>query len=165
MLATGCRTSEARALEWPDVHREYVHIKATLWEGARTDTKNHQEREVLLSNEAKRVLREQTETRFKGGNVFQTQYGNPYCLKHLTGFWKEACRLAGVRYRRPYTLRHTYASRALEADAAPGFIAAQMGDLVETVLRNYAHWNDKDRSRQELAKIEAHLASKKGAKR
>lgn len=59
-----------------------------------------------------------------------------------------------MRYRRPYTLRHTYASRALSAGVEPSWLAAQMGDRIETVLRHYARWIGGDADRRELAKLE-----------
>jgi len=38
-----------------------------------------------------------------------------------------------------YDFRHTFASIALEDGRAPTWVAEQMGDSVETVLRTYAH--------------------------
>lgn len=154
MAETGCRTSELRALKWEDVEDGAIRISGTLWEGEKVATKTSTVRRVLLTSKAVQILKRHTETRFTGGYVFQTTYGNPYDLKDLTAAFKAACEAAGVRYRRPYTLRHTYASRALTAGVEPSWLAQQLGDRLETVLRHYARWIGGERDAQELRKLE-----------
>jgi integrase len=41
--------------------------------------------------------------------------------------WLPALKKAGVRYRRPYQTRHTYASMMLTAGESPIWLANQMG--------------------------------------
>lgn len=154
MAEAGMRTGEACALQWSDVEDDALLVKATLWEGKRQATKTHQSRRVLLTREGKRILKEHTATRFVGTWVFVTSKGNPYSEEHLTEAFVGACERAGVRYRRPYTLRHTYASRALSAGVEPSWLAAQLGDRIETVLRHYARWIGGERDKNELAKLE-----------
>ena len=154
MAETGLRTGEACALQWGDVEDDALVVRATLWEGKRQATKTHQSRRVLLTREAKRILKEHTATRFAGSWVFVTIKGNPYSEEHLTEAFVAACERAGVRYRRPYTLRHTYASRALTAGVEPSWLASQLGDRIETVLRHYARWIGGERDKNELAKLE-----------
>ena len=160
MSETGMRTGEVCALQWSDVEPDALIVQATLWKGQRRSTKTHQSRRVLLTSTAKRLLKEHTATRFAGTWVFVTQYGNPYSEEHLTDAWREACDRAGVRYRRPYTLRHTYASRALSAGVELAWLAEQLGDRLETVLRHYARWiGSADRDAKELAKLEGNWQS------
>ena len=86
--------------------------------------------------------------------MFTTIKGNPYSEEHLTEAFKAACERSGVRYRRPYTLRHTFASKALSAGVEVAWLAQQLGDRVETVLRHYARWIGSDeRDARELAKL------------
>lgn len=154
MLHTGCRTGELQALEWSDVADAELSIAATIWKGERRPTKTSRARRVKLTAAAKRVLRQHTASRFAKGWVFATQQGNAYDSKDLTTAFKAACERAAVRYRRPYTLRHTYASRALSAGVEPSWLAEQMGDRIETVLRHYARWIGGERDARELAKLE-----------
>jgi integrase len=50
-------------------------------------------------------------------------------------------RKAGVRYRRPYQTRHTYASMMLSAGESPMWVAQQMGHSDWTVIaRIYGRW-------------------------
>lgn len=155
MSQTGLRTGEVRALQWSDVEPDALSVQATLWKGMRRSTKTHQSRRVLLTSAARQLLKEHTATRFVGTWVFATQHGNPYSEEHLTDAWTAACSAAGVRYRRPYTLRHTYAARALAAGVEVAWLAEQLGDRLETVLRQYARWiGAADRDARELAKLE-----------
>lgn len=48
---------------------------------------------------------------------------------------------AGVRYRRPYQTRHTYASMMLSAGEHPMWVAKQMGHTDWTMIaRVYGRW-------------------------
>lgn len=51
------------------------------------------------------------------------------CLKRL-----------GIRWRRQYNTRHTYATVALMAGVPPAYIAAQLGYSVKMLLDRYARW-------------------------
>ncbi len=156
MLQTGCRTGELQALQWSDVEPDALKISGTIWKGKKSaTTKNARIRRVMLTVEAKRILKAHTASRFSGGFVFKTQQGNPYDEKDLTRAFRKACEAAGVAYRRPYTLRHTYASRALSRGVEVAWLAEQMGDNVLTVMRHYARWIGGERDQRELAKLEA----------
>jgi integrase len=57
------------------------------------------------------------------------------------GRWRRALRAAGVRYRYPYQMRHTYASMMLSAGENPAWIARQMGHADWGMIRRtYARW-------------------------
>jgi integrase len=55
--------------------------------------------------------------------------------------WVPAMKKAGVRYRRPYQTRHTYASMMLSAGEHPMWVAKQMGHSDWTMIaRVYGRW-------------------------
>ncbi|EOZ1474126.1 tyrosine-type recombinase/integrase [Enterobacter asburiae] len=55
--------------------------------------------------------------------------------------WDITVRRSGIRRRRPYQLRHTYACWMLSAGANPAFIANQMGhENAEMVFHAYSAW-------------------------
>lgn len=67
--------------------------------------------------------------------------------------WAGIQRRAGIRPRRPYQTRHTYACWCLRAHGNLAFIAKQMGHKDFTMLVEvYAMWMD-DESPDELARI------------
>ena len=57
-------------------------------------------------------------------------------------FWKPTLKVLGIRYRRPYNMRHSYATAMLMAGMTPAFCAKQLGHSVEMFLRTYSKWLD-----------------------
>lgn len=73
--------------------------------------------------------------------------------------WANIQRRAGIKPRRPYQTRHTYASWCLTARGNLAFIAKQMGHKDFTMLVEvYAKWMD-DESPAELERIWAGIKS------
>jgi integrase len=58
----------------------------------------------------------------------------------LRNFWQATLKRLGVRYRRPYNLRHTYATLGLMNGLKPAFMARQLGDSLEMSYKAYAKW-------------------------
>tara|TARA_B100001964_G_C13650996_1_gene344705 strand:- start:97 stop:360 length:264 start_codon:yes stop_codon:yes gene_type:complete len=59
--------------------------------------------------------------------------------------WIQICKIAGVTYRRPYQLRHTYATMMIIAGEPIRWISAQMGhSSVMHTLDIYSRWIDDD---------------------
>lgn len=133
---TGLRTSELCALEWADVDfvRGFVRVNKALtqYSDEPEDTKTDAgEREVKLLAPALEALQAQkAHTYLAGAEVFQ----NPRTGERWTGdqpirrtLWQPALKRAGVRYRRPYQTRHTYASMMLMAGEHVMWVSKQMG--------------------------------------
>jgi len=55
------------------------------------------------------------------------------------GEWYPALEAAGVEKRVPYSLRHTFASRAIAASASLFHLARLMSSSVEQIDRTYGH--------------------------
>ena len=59
--------------------------------------------------------------------------------------WLPIMERAGIKYRNPYQIRHTYASTMLTAGANPWYIASQLGhEDVEMVFRTYGKFIRED---------------------
>jgi len=102
-------------------------------------------RDVKLLGPALDALQVQKPHTFmKGGVVFENpRTGEAWTgdqpIRH--GVWVPAMRKAGVRYRRPYQTRHTYASMMLSAGESPMWVAQQMGHSDWTMIaRIYGRW-------------------------
>jgi integrase len=59
----------------------------------------------------------------------------------------------GIRPRRQYDTRHTYATVCLSAGMAPAFIAQQLGNGIQTLLKHYAKWINSSADWAELDKL------------
>lgn len=151
---TGARTGEVLGLEWRDIKKDTLLVQRSLHRGHIGNVKTHQSREVYLTPRAKKTLANFTASKFKGGALFITKDGERYqSAQQFTEAFEKACKEGGVRYRRGYSTRHSYASMALTDGVAPAFIAKQLGDLVSTVLSNYARWIGGDADQIELDKM------------
>ncbi len=147
---TGLRTSELIALDWGDIDfvNNRVRVERALTqdaddaEGTKTDAG---ERFVKLLPPALAALKAQKSFTFlTGEEVFQ----DPRYKERWTGdqairekFWRRALKKAGVRYRKPYQTRHTYASTMLTAGEPVMWVAGQMGHTDWSfTARTYARW-------------------------
>ncbi|MBA1202662.1 integrase [Pseudomonas capeferrum] len=74
-------------------------------------------------------------------------------IKHF----KLALKALGIRERRQYDTRHTYATMCLMAGMNPAFIANQLGHSVEMLLSTYAKWISSSSDWRELEKLPARV--------
>ena len=74
-----------------------------------------------------------------------------------------ALKALGIRYRRPYDMRHTYATAMLMAGVNPALGAKQMGHGIDIFLKTYSKWIDGARTHTELDKLEATFTKRKRA--
>ena len=103
------------------------------------------ERHVRLLPAALDALKAQKSYTFLAGAEI---FCNPRTEKRWTGdlvirerMWKRILLRAGVRYRYPYQMRHTYASMMLQAGESVMWVAQQMGHTDWTfTARTYSRW-------------------------
>ncbi|MDE2176463.1 MAG: tyrosine-type recombinase/integrase [Betaproteobacteria bacterium] len=162
---TGLRTSEIFALKWAnvDLRSGTVLISEAVVRGEHKDsTKTNVARTVRLNSMAKAALqRQRAFTQAAGAEVFQDpRYGTPWIDERAfrRSYWTPTLKLLGIRYRRPYNMRHSYATAMLMAGMTPAFCARQLGHSVEMFLRTYAKWIDGQRDDSEMARLEALIA-------
>jgi integrase len=164
-FATGMRPEEMIALEWKDVDWNHGTIRV---ERARTAGKNgplktYQARDVDLVEDAVAALLAMKPWTLmsKDGVIFQ----NPVTGRQWHDersqrdhYWRPSLRRQGVRWRKAYNTRHTYATSALAAGVNPSYISRQMGHKSAKMLFSvYAKWIDGADRGREKAKLEAAL--------
>jgi integrase len=166
---TGVRTAEAAGLRWPsvDLRSKYIGVSESIVRGEEKDsTKTHQARQVTLNSRALEAFKRQAKhTRMAGEHVFlDPRYGTPWGEERAfrRSYWTPALKALGIRYRKPYNTRHTYATVMLMAGMTPAFCAAQLGHSVEMFLRTYAKWLDGGQNDLEMRRLEAALGKKPG---
>lgn len=77
------------------------------------------------------------------------QAGDCYSVNSINNTWDAAMRRAGIRHRKAYQSRHTYACWSLSAGANPNFIANQMGHSdAKMVFQLYGAWMPDDNAQQ-----------------
>lgn len=165
---TGLRTSEIFGLQWSrvDLPAGNVLIADALVRGTFKDTtKTCVSRVVTLNARALAALKRQREhTQLKGEFVFlDPRYGTPWTEERAfrRSFWTPALKALGIRYRRPYNMRHSYATAMLMAGMNPAYCANQLGHSVEMFLRTYATWLDGAQNKLEMARLEKTLKDQK----
>jgi integrase len=103
-------------------------------------------RDVKLLPPALAAIKDQKQHSFlhPSGRVFlNPRTGEPWVGDQpiRKTLWTHALKRAGVRYRRPYQTRHTFASMALSSGEHPMWVAKQMGHADWTMIaRIYGRW-------------------------
>lgn len=144
---TGVRTSEMAGLHWAktDLFSRNFVVDEALVRGVEEDTtKTQRERTVMLNSRALAALtRQKAHTYLKGEHVWlDSRYGTPWTEERAfrRSYWTPTLKRLGIRYRRPYAMRHTYATAMLMAGMTPAFCAGQLGHSVDIFLGTYAKW-------------------------
>ncbi len=147
-FASGLRTSEMIGLCWSDIDwsRGTVKIRRAWVMGKMKAPKTDSGlREVSLVAPALAALKAQrAHTLLAGEFVFHdpktdARWGSDQTIR--AGSWQRALKKAGVRYRYPYQMRHTFASQALSAGENVMWVAKQMGHRDWTITaKKYARW-------------------------
>lgn len=161
----GLRTSEAFGLRWDsvDLRERTVLIHEVLVRGTeKSTTKTGVTRVVKLNSKAyAAIVRQKEHTYLAGQEVFQDpRYGTRWTDERAfrRSFWAPTLKKLGIRYRRPYTMRHSYAQRMLEENLNPAFCAEQLGHSLEMYLHTYTKKLGEDRKILEMSKLEASLS-------
>jgi integrase len=143
---TGLRQGELFALRdrSVDLERRTLLVEAGSREGQVVPTKTAAgRRQVRLSDEARRILREQLVARRPNelGLVFPTPGGVVWRKDNLMArIFRPAVRRAGLAPLRFHDLRHTYAALMVAAGAHPKLLQAQLGHTsINVTLNTYGH--------------------------
>ncbi len=149
---TGLRPSEqiALALSDLDLVNGIISINKARVSGVdRCKTKTGDDRRVRLCPRALLVLKRQIRLRARlkdagkidHDHVFFLESGAPIrTLHHPQVRWRKTLQSLKLRYRRPYTARHSSVSWNLMAGKNVLWVAKQHGHSVVTMLRIYAAW-------------------------
>jgi integrase len=152
---TGLRCpSEILALQWSDYDGKQLNITKARVIRQMKYTKTNEARKVFVTQRLKAELQKQ-KIKSTSEWMFVNSFGNP-CVDadRFNIAWKKALAEAGVRYRRPYSCRHTYASLGLKAHAQPAFLASQLGHSLQMFYTTYAKWISEDDDIADLQRIE-----------
>ncbi|UAW63462.1 DUF3596 domain-containing protein [Mycoavidus sp. HKI] len=161
---TGLRTSEVAGQRWPNVdlyNKKLTVAEVIVLDEEKSSTKTNVARDVILNSRALGAINRQAKhTRITGKHVWRV-HDKPWMDKDWEGFrlnhWTPCLKRLGIRYRRPYNMRHSYATMMLMAGMTPAFCARQLGHSIEMFLHTYAKWLDGAQNDLEMARFESSL--------
>ena len=149
---TGLRPSEEIALVVTDYDRQrgVLSITKARVDGIDKDcTKTGEDRRIVLCPRAIAIIERQLRLRarlsaaglIQHQHLFFTDEGG--CIpdvKYPYGRWERTLKRLAIRYRKPYTARHTSVSWNLMIGRNPLLIAKEHGHRIVTMLTVYAAW-------------------------
>jgi integrase len=145
LFFTGCRPSEAMALEWIDVQGKTINFsKAVTSAGKKAGLKWADKRVIRKSSTITKLLLKikahQKEGCRKTELVFPAPKGKGYIdwTNYGNRFWKKLFELEpGIRYLSPYHCRHTFATLGLKAGVPYKEMAEHLGNSPEVTFKHY----------------------------
>lgn len=177
---TGMRPGEIGALRWEEVDLEgrTANVCRIVVDGVIEErTKTKQARVVMLNSRALNALEQARKVAVLRSKQKRMHANSPYVFPptrtseyiqqaSLTDkFFKPALSELGIRGRRQYNCRHTYATMCLMAGMNPAFIANQLGHSVQMLLSTYARWINTSHDWSELGKLESSLIGTKSVQK
>ena len=148
-FASGLRTGELIALQWEDIDfaKNQIWIRRNNVLDEITTPKTSDSRIIDMHKRTRTaLLRQKAKTGNSAGIIFR----NPNTLRpwkwseNVRANFVRYCEKAGVRYRYPYQLRHTYASTMLSLGEPAIYVMHQMGHKSLIMMeRWYGRWMEK----------------------
>lgn len=172
VLQTGLRTGELTALKWSDVDFEnrVLHIRRTMdfrnneWKISTTKTKNGK-RDIPLTKKAIEILLS-LKRDDKKSNIIPMEYhdfvflsknGKPILNSAYNLILRRICEKSGIERFSMHELRHTFATRCIDAGMTPKALQEILGHAnISTTMDIYVHVT-KDSKSKELESVEAVL--------
>lgn len=144
-VQTGLRPSEQVALKWIDIDSEYIHVeRSRVRNREKDDMKTFgSQRMIELRPLMKKALDSQRELTgaFQSDYVFINTEGRPILQDKLREVWARVMTKSGLKYRRMYETRHTFASWALGAGELPEWVARTLGHVnTSMVYKTYGRY-------------------------
>lgn len=137
-VATGLRPSEQVALKWSDIDGNYIYIeRSRVKNKEKADLKTTDSRRgIEIRASMQKALDDQrVVTRgFDSPYVFINTQGRPILQDKLRELWARAMKKSGLKYRRMYECRHTFASWALGAGELPEWVARTLGHVDTSMI-------------------------------
>ena len=142
LLAAGCRLGEACALRWKHVTDDcgLVWIGEAYSRGELGPTKTNEQRYLRLTTRLQDLMKARRSPDARPDDLVFPAARGGYIDDHnfRNRAWKSVLEGLGIDYRKPYNMRHTFVSGALDLGLPPAVVSSLSGHTVETLYRNYA---------------------------
>lgn len=166
ILQTGLRIGEMTALRWSDIdfEKKILHVRRTMeyvysdrrWRIGEPKSKSGA-RDIPLTSEAVCILNRQREkiadfdydSMEFSDLVFLDQDGEPLKRSSYNKDLSMLARKAGIASFSVHTLRHTFATRCIEAGMKPKTLQTILGHAdIGTTMNMYVHITEEERSKE-----------------
>ena len=145
---TGMREGELNGLAWRDFLDDMkpepqIFIRRSYVYGVDSAPKTKKsKRYIKCLPQVLDALAEQRERTRKGKFVFLTKDGKRMTPDHFRNLiWTPALEKAGLEYRPPMQMRHTFATMMLSAGEDPGWVQNMMGHTsLQMIFQRYYAW-------------------------
>jgi integrase len=166
-IFTGLRTSELLALQWGDVDLSSatptanIRRAVTKLDGVHETKTEGSERTIDLRPQVVAALKAQrASSQLKSDYIFPNALGGPLDRDNLaTRVWYPALKRAGLKARKPYQTRHTFATLALSAGEEIGWVARQLGHTSTAMVIKHYYRFVKNNTRQDGSALDKAAAS------
>ncbi|NEQ47738.1 MAG: tyrosine-type recombinase/integrase [Leptolyngbya sp. SIOISBB] len=148
LFLTGCRPSEAIALEWDNVFAhcivfDQVAVQGVPGESIQEGTKTEPMRRFPVNEQLKELLLwVESKDLDPTGLVFKSPEGKLLSLSNFTRrHWKKALEDLGIKHRKLYQTRHSFITLCLDKGIDAKDVAKWVGNSPEMIYRHYAGRN------------------------
>ena len=155
-LYAGLRMGEINALKPEDINLEkgYIHVTQTISRGMnyrsyiKEGTKTYAgERDVPINNTLRPILEkalEKAKDNPQGTLFYDYEKDGLIETSQVNCFYRRICETAGIEYNGQHSLRHTFATRCIEAGVAPVVLKKWLGHTnIHITLDTYSDVFDK----------------------
>lgn len=133
-LHTGMRLGEILNMQWENINLFQKTITVT-------ETKNKENRTIPMTNTIFEILAEKGKVQNISGWVFATSKGTKIRMRNMQREWYNTLEKAGITDFRFHDLRHTAASRMVQAGVDIYSVAKILGHKTLEITKRYAHHN------------------------
>lgn len=152
-IETGMRRGEIVSLMRQDIDDDVLHVRRTEIKykddnnktayAIRNSTKGRDgARDVILTDEAKKILRKAKSLNPFGQYIFEKN-GTWIKGHSLTKRIQDICKMVGIKSRAMHKLRKTYATNLLNAHVDDKLVTMQMGHTKITTTKEFYYYNNR----------------------
>lgn len=164
-LYSGMRPEEIIAIRWSDYdsNNGTLRIQRAHSYGEDKTVKNENIRDIDLTPQAIEAIENQKQyTLLADSHIFHNPatgqaWGDQD--KQRINYWNPTLKKLGIRHRRAYETRHTYATMLLMAGCNPAYAASQMGHSLQMFFSIYARWIRAQEDAKEHGKLNEFLGN------
>lgn len=147
LFSTGCRPSEAIALQWQHVSSDFRFISfeqavtiSTEGLALKSGLKSQEKRKFPCNAPLQEFLKSIKSDDAKPNDLLFPSPGNKYIDFHnfRNRAWKTVLNRLKITYRKPYQTRHTFITLALDNGLDAKDVARLVGNSPEIIYRHYA---------------------------